>query len=899
MSLATRALFWSSSLCSLLAASAALATETPQPSHVPENLFKAPAGFEVTLWARTPLLRNPTNMDIDAQGRIWVAEGVNYRRHLNRQPEGDRIVVLQDTNGDGVADSSHVFVQERTLLAPLGIAVIDNQIIVSNTPEIIIYTDVDRDLRFDPAIDKREVLLTGFNGRNHDHSLHSVTVGPDGLWYFNHGNAGALVTDRSGRTFRIGSHYNPHESFTPNLYGWTPAQLSGAQSDDGHVYVGGFAARIRPDGTKLEVIGFNFRNSYEQTVTSFGDVFQNDNDDPPACRTSYLLEYGNAGFSSRDGRRSWQGDRRPGQTIPVAHWRQEDPGVMPAGDVYGGGAPTGIVYYEGDAFGPEWRGLLLSAESARNTIFGYRPRPEGAGFALERFDFLTSNPAGVYAGADFSHGQLSSELHTFFRPSDVAVGPDGAVYVSDWFDPRTGGHQAYDTGPHGAIYRVAPKGFRSVIPQFDPNTIEGQITALKSPAVNVRAIGFARLQAAGTAALEPVAALLQDENPYIQARAVWLLAQLGPRGVARVEQLLEQPDARLRATAFQALRRVGQPVRPYAVRLARDPSAAVRREVAVALRDQPYAEAGDILLALAEQYDGQDRMYLEAWGIGCTGKEDEVYAALAARRPAGEDPLRWPKTHTDLVWRLTPNAAAPALARRVTAAQLPLAERMASLTALAFTTAPEASATLLDLAEKGEGRLQETAFWWLLSYRNQRWSDQGVDAELKRRGLYDPESVVIAPSIIPKPEPSQLPPPAELATWKGDPQRGADLIAACYLCHRLGDQGTEYGPDLTGWAQRQTTEVVIDAIVNPSSGIAHGYEGFGLHLRDGTVVHGIVGSREDPVVIMSMGGVRQLIPADQIVRWEWLGRSLMLTAEQLGYSAQDVVDLVAYLRSLE
>ena len=80
-------------------------------------------------------------------------------------------------NGDGKADSTHTFVQEPGLVAPLGVSVIDNKIVVSQPPDLIVYTDVDRNLRFDPAVDKREVLLTGFQGINHDHSLHSVTVG--------------------------------------------------------------------------------------------------------------------------------------------------------------------------------------------------------------------------------------------------------------------------------------------------------------------------------------------------------------------------------------------------------------------------------------------------------------------------------------------------------------------------------------------------------------------------------------------------------------------------------------------------------------------------------------------------------------------------------------------------
>ena len=65
---------------------------------------------------------------------------------------------------------------------------------------------------------------------------------------------------------------------------------------------GGFAMR-NPDGTQVRIIGHGFRNSYEHTVTSFGDVFQNDNDDPPACRTTWLMESGFLGFFSPDGKR--------------------------------------------------------------------------------------------------------------------------------------------------------------------------------------------------------------------------------------------------------------------------------------------------------------------------------------------------------------------------------------------------------------------------------------------------------------------------------------------------------------------------------------------------------------------------------------------------------------------
>ncbi|MCY7360444.1 MAG: hypothetical protein LH609_23900, partial [Rudanella sp.] len=70
-----------------------------------------PDDLEATLWAESPMLFNPTSIDIDAQGRVYVAEGVNYRGKAGRRKEGDRIVVLEDTTGAGKADKVTVFLQ--------------------------------------------------------------------------------------------------------------------------------------------------------------------------------------------------------------------------------------------------------------------------------------------------------------------------------------------------------------------------------------------------------------------------------------------------------------------------------------------------------------------------------------------------------------------------------------------------------------------------------------------------------------------------------------------------------------------------------------------------------------------------------------------------------------------
>jgi putative membrane-bound dehydrogenase-like protein len=862
------------------------------PPQVPAEMFTVPEGLEVTLWATSPMLYNPTNIDFDAQGRLYVAEGVNYRGKGGRRKEGDRIVVLEDTDHDGKADKSSVFVQEPALASPLGVAVMDGKIVVSQPPDLLVYSDADGDLK----PEKREVLLTGFNGRQHDHSLHSVTAGPDGQWYFNQGNTGAEFTDRSGKTFRMGSPYQLQN-------------IAGMKSDDGHVWIGGFSVRMSPDGTNVNIIGHNYRNSYEQALTSYGDLFQSDNDDPPACRVTHVLEGGNAGFASADGQRAWGADKRPGQDTPTAEWRQEDPGTMPAGDVYGGGSPTGVAFYENGALGEKWRGLLLACEAGKNVIFGYQPQTDGAGFKLERMDFMTSNKEKQWAGSDFLGGKETNELKTKFRPSDVCVGPDGALYVADWFDARVGGHGTRDDGFTGAIYRIAPKGFKSVVPKLDLNTVEGQIAALKSPAVNVRNSGFNRLKAAGAKAVPAVAALLEDGDSFISARAAWLLAQLGEEGIAKVKPWLQSKDATQRLVAYRALRRANHDVLMMAIKMAGDSDAAVRREVALTVRDMPASQCAPALVQLAHLFDGKDRTYLEALGLGSEGKESELFKVLTTGHAEGwktfetlasQDSAAWSDAFAWIAWRLHPPEAVEAFKARALNDKLSKDQRLLMLTALAFTKSAEAAGAMIELAQKKDFPLQEMAKWWLMNRKNNDWKAYGIEQSLKALGIYDPDKVQLTASPLP-PLPANAKPLdlKAIAKLQGDAKRGATAIATCYTCHRFGSNGIDFGPDLTTFAKQQTADVLIQAIAEPSKGISHGFEGSEITTTDGLSITGIVLTSGDPVLIKCMGGVVQTVPKKRIQSLQKLkGRSLMFEPYMLGLTEQGIADIVSYLKSL-
>ena len=892
----------------LLAATASCAEfkfyEPKEGGDVALNLFQIPEGMELTLWARSPMLANPTNFDIDAQGRVWVTEGVNYRLHNlgpKRRPEGDRVVILSDTKGEGRADTVQTFIQDPNWTSPLGIAVFDNVIIVSHAPDLIKFTDVNRDGKFDPAVDKKEILLTGFGGEDHDHSLHAIVAGPDGKLYLNFGNCGGVFKDKSDKTFRVVSNY---EFPVGPKWPFDRAKELGQKSDDGFVWIGGASARMNEDASNVEMIGNGYRNSFEHFPTSFGDLFQGDNDDSMSCRTSYVLEYASAGFTTPSGQSFRSVRRGPSQPFPRAHWRQDDPDTFDAGDIYGSGSPAGMVVYENGALDEKWNGTLLSCEASRNTIFAYKIQPQKAGFKLDaesRMEWVTSNADKEYYGVDFNKPKkdITAKEKVLFRPSDICVGPDGAIYIADWYDARVGGHQTLDDQCLGSIYRLAPKGFKSVIPKIDLTTPEGAVAALRNPAVNVRHLAFKAIQSFGSKSLPALVELLHDNNSYVAARAIWLLPYLGDEGMKHCEGLLKDSNPQNRITAYRALRQAGVDILPYALILADDTNSAVRRDVATSLHAVSAEKALPILVKLAAQIDHTDKNSLTAFGVGSAGKQEVVWSAIKT------DANSWTPQIEKLAWVLHPASAVEDCVKRVRSTTLSKEQKLLALETLSFIESKEAGLAMIQLCSN-DSEFKNEATRWVLMRISGLWATYDLRDELKNSGVYDPEKIVVN-SVMSMEPPRPTYTEQDVLAKKGDPEKGGQLVLRCTMCHQINGAGVALGPELRGWGTRQGVQAVVRSIVNPSADIAHGYDGFTIKLKNGVQVDGILQGEGDPLSVLSIGGVSQLIPKSFIsqrlnkdgkpdgLEINKMNRSLMMSAEQLGLTAQDVADIAAWL----
>jgi putative membrane-bound dehydrogenase-like protein len=608
--------------------------------------------LEITTFATEPMLKNPTNMDIDSKGRVWITEAFNYRPAIAgnpTNPAGDRIIILEDTNDDGKADKEKVFYQSPELNAPLGIAVLDSMVIVAQSPYIWkLYDD-----NHDDKADRKEIMFQGIGGEQHDHGAHAFTFGPDGKLYFNLGNEGKQLVDAKGKPVldQDGDIIGPNK------------------------YKQGMVFRCNLDGSQVECLGQNFRNNFEVALDSYGALWQSDNDDDgnKGVRINAVFEHGNYGYTDEMTGEGWSVKRTNLETeIPLQHWHLNDPGVVPNLLQTGSGSPTGILVYEGQLLPAKFQNQIIHADAGPNVVRAYPTKAQGAGYTASILNLVE----GV--------------KDQWFRPADVTVAPDGSIFIADWYDPGVGGHQAGDQNK-GRIYRISLKNTPYFVKKTRLDSPIGAITALFNPNLATRYLGYKALQAFGDKGLKSVAEVYQKEtNARLKARLFWILAQSND-GLTYINQALMNPSADWRMMAIRAAK-----MRPFetwkaaAHRLVNDSDYQVKRELAIALHHVKSTEADDIWAQLAAQHTGADRWYLEALGIGADRQWDTRLGAYLALKPSDSPAFR------DIIFRSRTPMANPYIFQYLKEDKT-LAEKLRYFRALDFIPGEEKSALLVQL----------------------------------------------------------------------------------------------------------------------------------------------------------------------------------------------------------
>lgn len=638
-------------------------------------------GLEATLFASEdskPAMLNPTSIDIDHLGRVWVCEVVNYRHRNGERKEGDRILILEDTDGDGVSDKQTVFHQGKDVDSAHGICVLPTpsgkgtKIIVSANDNVFFLHDDNGDLKSD----RKELLFTGIQGTQHDHGIHAFHFGPDGKLYFNFGNSGKLIKDKSGKPI---------------------IDLAGNEVNDSKShYQEGMVFRCNMDGSEFETLGWNFRNNWEVAVDSFGTLWQSDNDDDgnKGVRINFVMEFGNYGYKDELTRAGWQAPRTNMEAeIPLRHWHLNDPGVVPNLLQTGAGSPTGIVVYEGDLLPEVFRNQVIHCDAGPNVVRAYPVKKSGAGYTAEVVNIL------------------QGARDNWFRPSDVCVAPDGSLFVADWYDPGVGGHRMGDADK-GRLFRVAPPKTPYKFPKVDVSTVEGAIAALKSPNEATRYLAWTALHAMGEKAEPALVKMFKtDPNTRHRARAQWLLTKSANRksvDAIPLQQFAKETEPDLRIVALRAFRQQDRENYPFdratIVNEASKLAPEVRREIAILLRERSASKLKpELWAALAAQHDGKDRWYLEALGIGA-GKDWD-----ACLTEWGKAPREFGDSTNDIVWRSRGEMTPLLLARTLTNPSTRVEDCPRLLRSFDFLVGQDKEEMLLDLAFGSNGDDAKTA----------------------------------------------------------------------------------------------------------------------------------------------------------------------------------------------
>lgn len=455
--------------------------KVPDPDpELERRTFVVPDGFEVNLFAADPMLAKPIQMNFDPQGRLWVASSEVYPQIKPGQVANDRVLILEDTNGDGKADKTTVFADG--LLIPTGLAPGDGGVYVADSTDLVHFSQPD------PMTGKarhKRVVLSGFGTEDTHHIIHTFRWGPDGMLYFN-------------QSIYIHSHIEtPHGVRRLNAGGvW----------------------QFRPETMDLGVVARGFVNPWGTQFDRWGQTFATDG------------AYGEG----------------VNILMPGAYYVTNGYGVGRLLQGLNPGSPKhcGLAVLSGRHLPPEYQGNMVTNDFRGHRVCRFVLKEDGSGYqSQEKQEIIKSN-------------------HPAFRPIDVAMGPDGAIYVADWYNPIIQHGEVDFRDPrrdhtHGRIWRITAKN-RPLVgrPKLVGSPVSELLDQLKQPEDWTRQMAKQVLKERRAAEVLPalkawVAKLDPKDVSFEHHRleALWVFQTLNVVEPDLLDKVLNSPDPRARAAA--------------------------------------------------------------------------------------------------------------------------------------------------------------------------------------------------------------------------------------------------------------------------------------------------------------------------------------------------------------
>ena len=518
-----------------------------------------PEGFRATLFAAEPDVRQPIAMATDERGRLWVAENFSYPGWLQPAQETDRILILEDQDGDGRLDRRTVFWDRGTTVS--GLVPGFGGVFVAATPNLLFIPDRDGD---DVPDGPAEVVLDGWDVKAQHNLFNALNWGPDGWLY---GCNGILSNSRVGR----------------------PGTL-----DADRVAINCGVWRYHPTTRDFEVVAHGTTNPWGLDFDDLGQMFVTN------CVIPHLFHVIPGARMQRMFGEDF--NRNSYQLLPTCadhvHWDTAEAwsdiragGVTATTDRAGGGhAHTGAMIYLGDNWPDRYRHSVFT-----NNIHGHRVNRDrlersGSGYvARHEPDFLRADDP-------------------WFRGMELRYGPDGGVFLTDWSDigecHETDGDHAHRE--NGRIFKIT----------------HGEVKPARVDLAKLDDLALARLQAhRNDWFVRQARRLLQERAATrpVDRAALVELARLFREGAGAPLQLralwaLHVTNGLDRATLLEATRHLEEDVRGWAVRLLTEGgrlSGPERARLEAMARDDPSPRARLALASALQRLPVGDR-----WGIG-------------------------------------------------------------------------------------------------------------------------------------------------------------------------------------------------------------------------------------------------------------------------------------------